>query len=104
MKVLNCREQTRRKWMVKQGKSHMFDFQDSQIKELRQCFNSLDYDGSGSIDAEELSAPLIGLGLVNSVEEVIEMMKEYDDDGSCEIEFDEFLKIILSLKDTSNLQ
>ena len=58
----------------------------------------MDYDGSGSISADELSVPLIGLGLVNSMEEVEELMKEYDDDGSMEIEFDEFLKIIVSIK------
>ena len=45
-----------------------------------------------------MSVPLIGLGLVNSMEEVEELMKEYDDDGSMEIEFDEFLKIIVSIK------
>ena len=65
---------------------------------MRECFKSLDYDDSGSISAEELGLPLIGLGLVNSMAEVVELMKEYDDDGSMEIEFDEFLKIILSIK------
>ena len=58
----------------------------------------MDYDGSGSISADELSVPLIGLGLVDTMDEVIELMDEFDDDGSHEIEFDEFLKIIVSLK------
>ena len=42
--------------------------------------------------------PLIGLGLVDTMDEVYELMDEFDDDGSHEIEFDEFLKIIVSLK------
>lgn len=45
-----------------------------------------------------MSGPLVGLGLVDSIDDVIEIMKEYDDDGSCEIEFEEFLKIIQSMK------
>ena len=87
--------------MQNRGKSHMMEFTNEQMKKLRECFKSLDYDGSGSIDADELGLPLIGLGLVNSREEVVELMKEYDDDGSMEIEFDEFLKIILSIKNQS---
>ena len=74
-KVLNCTEQKRRTWMLNRGKSHMIEFQNDQIKKLRQCFNSLDLDGGGSISAEELSLPLVGLGLVNSMEEVEELMK-----------------------------
>ena len=38
--------------------------------------------------------PLIGLGIANSREEVQEMVREVDEDGSGEIEFDEFLLII----------
>ena len=37
-----------------------------QIRRLKECFNSLDEDGSGSIGVEEISGPLIGLGLVGS--------------------------------------
>ena len=59
----------------------------------------MDYDGSGSISAEELSAPLIGLGLVNSTEGVNELIKEYDINNNMAIDFDEFLKIIISIRD-----
>ena len=40
---------------------------------------------------DEIKLPLIGLGLVNSVEEVENMVNEVDVDGSGEIEFSEFL-------------
>lgn len=44
----------------------MLDFTDEEIKKLRDCFNSLDDDGSGSIGIEELEDPLIGLGFAES--------------------------------------
>ena len=37
---------------------------------LKECFNSLDEDGSGSIGVDEIKGPLIGLGLVDTVVEV----------------------------------
>ena len=40
--------------------------------------------------------PLIGLGLVDTVEEVQKLIERVDEDKSGEIEFNEFLKIILS--------
>lgn len=42
----------------------------------------MDDDFSGSIGVEELETPLIGLGLVDSQEEVAEMVNQVDDDGS----------------------
>lgn len=38
----------------------------SQIRKLRECFNSLDNDGSGAIGVEELEDPLIGLGFAET--------------------------------------
>ena len=58
-----------------------------QIKRLQECFNSLDEDQSGSIGLSEIKGPLIGLGLVNSVEEVQQLMALVDEDGSGMIEF-----------------
>lgn len=57
-------------WLIRHGKSHVLNFTDDQIKKLRECFNSLDDDGSGSIGIEELEDPLIGLGFAESWEEV----------------------------------
>jgi Ca2+-binding EF-hand superfamily protein len=37
-----------------------------QIRKLRECFNSLDNDGSGAIGVEELEDPLIGLGFAET--------------------------------------
>ncbi len=39
----------------------------SQIKKIRNCFNSLDKDGSGQIGWQELKDPLIGMGLSENI-------------------------------------
>ena len=72
----------------------MLDFTDDEIKKLKECFDSLDGDGSGSIGVKELEDPLIGLGFAESREEVQDLIRQVDDDGSGFIEFGEFLGII----------
>lgn len=41
-----------------------------------------------------MKIPLIGLGFANTIEDVKKMVDDADDDGSGEIEFPEFLRII----------
>lgn len=72
----------------------MLDFTDEEIKKLRECFDSLDCENSGSIGLKELEDPLIGLGFAETREEVQELIDKVDDDGSGFIEFGEFLGII----------
>ena len=69
----------------------MLDFNDSQIRKLREYFNSLDVDGGGSISIDEIKVPLIGLGLVDTLKQVENIINMVDEDGSGEIEFNEFL-------------
>lgn len=59
---------------------------------LKDCFESLDEDGSAAIGVDELEDPLIALGLVDNREQVEEMVLAIDDDG--DITFDEFLKLV----------
>jgi len=54
----------------------------------------LDDSGSGAIGWQELKEPLIGLGLTDSVEQILEMIELVDEDKSGLIEFKEFLQII----------
>jgi len=51
----------------------------------------LDDDETGAIGEDEIKVPLIGLGLVNSMQEVRDLVEAVDEDGSGEIEFNEFL-------------
>lgn len=83
-----------RKWMKKIGKASLLDFTDGEIQKMKECFNTLDEDGSGAIGIDELEGPLIGLGFVDTREEIEEMIDKIDDDGSGEIEFNEFLVLL----------
>ena len=65
-KALNVKKE--RKWLVNRGKAHRLGFSDAQLMQLRQCFDSLDDDGGGSIGIEELQEPLIGLGFADTIE------------------------------------
>ena len=94
-------EKRLRKWLVKHGKAELLDFQDFEIKSLKECFQSLDSDGSGAIGIEELEDPLIGLGLADTRQQVQDMIDIVDEDGSGQIEFDEFLSIIKNDSDES---
>merc|ERR1712025_801952 len=64
---------------------------DEQIEEFKQAFYSFDEDGEGTIGRSELGDLLEALGENLSANEVDEMMAEVDEDGSGQIDFDEFL-------------
>ena len=49
--------------------------------EIRELFNSIDVDGSGAIDVEELHEALDMMGLGLSLAQVQELMDSVDDDG-----------------------
>jgi len=61
-----------------------------RIEEARRVFLEYDTDGGGSIDAAELKAALDATDMVVTDEEVLELLKQYDPDGSGDIGFDEF--------------
>ena len=88
------KEKFTRRWMLSHGRAHLLDFSDAEVANLKKCFDSLDNDGSGTIGATELEAPLIGLGFADAREEIVDMVREVDVDGSGEIDFEEFLLII----------
>ena len=83
-----------RSWLRKHGKDHCIVFKDEELTKLREYFNSLDDDKSGSIGVDELEDPLIALGLVDNRQQVQEIVQLVDEDGSEKIEFGEFLSII----------
>ena len=63
-----------------------------------EIFNALDSDGSKAIGVSELEDPLIALGIVNSRDEVKKYIDQVNQDGTGEIEFDEFLLIMRDIK------
>ena len=79
-------------WLEKHGKKKYIDFDKERRKALIDVFDQLDEDGSKSIGVNELEDPLIALGLVQSREQVEQMVAEVNDKDN--IEFDAFLQIV----------
>lgn len=67
-----------------------------RVKMLRDWFEALDADGSGDISVEELEEPLISIGVVASKEDLITMINKYDSSGDGEIDFQEFVKMVMT--------
>lgn len=88
-----------REWMKKRGKGRYIDFDSKQRSILKKVFKELDKDSSGALDVDELYEPLLALGLVDSREQVIELLKKVDLDNSGIIEFEEFLNLLRNAKD-----
>ena len=89
-------DRCRNEWLISRGKKDYVEFQDHERKQLFECFNDLDDDGSAEIGVQELEDPLIALGLVDNRQQVQKIVNTVDADGSGQIEFHEFLKIIKS--------
>jgi len=68
---------------------------DEEISDFKNIFELLDVDQGGSISSEELFGLLDSLGFTITKEEVRSMIGSVDADGSGEIEFEEFLQIIM---------
>lgn len=60
--------------MFNTGKGHHLEFTDTEIRKLKECFDTLDEDGGGAIGIEELEKPLIGLGFAESSKDVQRMI------------------------------
>lgn len=65
-----------------------------RTKMIRSWFALLDTDGSGTIGLDELQDPLLSTGVASSREEVLELVKRVDKDGSGEVSLDEFMLLL----------
>jgi calmodulin len=66
---------------------------DEQLEELKTAFDMFDKDGDG-ISREELEDAMKTFGKAPTPEELDEMMRNADEDGSGTIDFQEFLKMM----------
>jgi calmodulin len=64
--------------------------------ELLEAFKVFDKDGNGFISAEELRHVMTNLGEKLTDEEVNEMIREADQDGDGQVDYSEFVKMMLS--------
>ena len=71
-----------------------------QIEEYREAFNLFDKDSNGSISASELTTVMKSLGLSPSETEIADLMNEVDQDGNHEIDFEEFLTLMVRQSDS----
>ena len=68
--------------------------EDEVRAKLRAVFDEFDVDGSGAVGVAEMSKMVAQMSMDISDEQLAEMIKEADADGSGEIEFEEFLLIL----------
>jgi len=64
-------------------------------EDVREAFRVFDKDGNGYISAAELKHVMTNLGEKLTDEEVEEMIKEADVDGDGQINYDEFVKMMM---------
>ena len=64
-----------------------------EIKVLKICFNMFDVKDVSFLSADDLDDILRAMGFRPSKEELKEILEEIDEDGSGEIEFEEFCQL-----------
>lgn len=67
---------------------------EEQKADLREIFELVDTDRSGSISTNELHQLMHMLGMNLTVEEVVAMVTEIDENCDGEIQFEEFLAVM----------
>ena len=68
---------------------------EQQIEEFHEVFNLFDKDGGGSISNSELGIVMRTLGQNPTETEIEVMIKEVDEDGNGEINFQEFCGLMV---------
>jgi len=83
-------------WLSRRGKGKKMATEMTRVSMLRDWFEALDADGSGDISVDELEEPLISIGLCGSKGELEDMISKYDSSGDGEIDFQEFVKMVMT--------
>lgn len=75
------------------GQKPRLELTKKQRQELRECFNLIDTDGSGSISQAEITEALSYMGVHVTAKSLAKIMKDVDTDGSGELEYSEFSQV-----------
>jgi len=67
-------------------------------RDLKEAFNLLDKDGSGSIDADEFREVMNSIDTEFNKKDIEEMVRMADKDGNGEIDFAEFKSVMKAKK------
>ena len=79
-------------------KSHNAVFTSDELQQLRQAFNSVDKEGSGSIQGDQLVLALNELGIFPAEEDVLELLEELGARKDSLISLYEFVGLLATLK------
>ena len=73
-----------------------------EVEEIKEAFDIFDVDQSGAISVSELTNAMRSLGFDSKNPAIFKMISDMDEDGSGEIEFDEFLDMMTArISDTN---
>ena len=79
-------------------------FDDKMIEMIKSQFDSIDKDGSGYLDHDELKELFFELGFTETSEtEIQEMIKKADKDKNNQVDFEEFLSAVSDDNEVMNL-
>ena len=79
------RESKLEDWLASRNKNRpLARWNMKEKRELRKLFNSLDFDGSGEIDCDELADTLLSCNIAKTVAEVNALVHAVDEDNSGE--------------------
>ena len=84
--------------------SHLIELTEEQIAEFHEAFEMYDKDGSGSITAKELGTVLRTIGHNPREDELKAIIEKFDEDGSCSISFEEFLRLMSDKLQENNIE
>ena len=93
------------RWLDKHHKKKKVvakEVNDQTLMQLREMFDQLDDDNSGTIEVTELQVAMEALELEDQMETILEQFEYMDADNSGSIDFEEFVNVMTSSTKNSN--
>jgi len=94
LQSLNLRRKLRKSSVKSLRPKKPVELAADDVVRIRGCFDAIDEDQSGSIEAEELAVAFQLMGIKATRQEIFEALAEVDLDGSGKVEWPEFLYLM----------